>query len=185
MSNGYRLGTVVTALALGLAACGKDEPKQSPDTSAKGARELAAARAAGRLVYYLGDEYDGLKLMSLFDHDGTVTVTYGRCQLSNDSEPACAQPVQVHTSPLPPKDVPWTGCVRHPAVRGVASTDYGGKRVVYPGDIAVEVFTDTQRQAEAALAQLQTITGSVPVQADLPTTSAGTLALLDQKCGRT
>ena len=135
--------------------------------------------------YYLGDQYDGLRLMSLFEHDGTVTVTYGRCELSNDSEPACANPVQVHTSPLPPKDVPWTGCVRRPAVRGVASTDYGGKRVAYPGDIAVEVFTDSQRQPEPALAHLQTITGSVSVQANLPATSAATLALLDQKCGRT
>lgn len=183
MNKLVRLGAVITASALGFAACGKDEPTLSPDTSTKGAQQLAEARAANRTVYFLGDTYDGEKLMSLFDHDGTVTVTYGQCELSQDGEPSCAPPVQVHTNPGPPKDDVWTGCARRPVERGVESVEFAGRFFVFPGDMAVDVYTDHQRQPGPAFAHLQNITGSATAQANMPATSAATLALLDQKCG--
>ena len=175
---------LLIASAIVPAGCGDKPARMSPDTSAKAAHALAAARAAGTTGYHLGDEYDGLKLMGLEDQGGQVGVValYGRCRISGGDEPGCPPPVQVQTHSLPPAEVPWTGCSRRTPVRGVTAVDNGGHLTLFPGDHAVEIITDGTRQPESVATALVHITGSISAQDNLPATSAATLALLDRNC---
>jgi hypothetical protein len=189
-------------LAIATLICGGcSQVGPSKADAARARQGLDAARRDGSTVYYLGDTYHGLAVTGFVVSSGTTHVMYGTCRTSGDS--GCGPPFQVETERWPPDanmvagrmdDIsgPPSGlpdgtividCRRVFDIRGVIAITIGpdGPIGLLTGNLMVRAETDNVRST-VPLADLQTIDGKVPANADLPPTSAANRAWVTRLC---
>lgn len=181
-----RAGAVATVLLCYLLTAGCGSSPSRSHQIAVAARAVAAARASGRNLYYLGPRYRGLALTAWLD-EGLVTAVYGSCTPSGGLEASCVPPIEIQTVQLhvAPGDPVWAGCTRRVDVRGAAAVEIGGDLMLLPGNIGVQIHTDGKRSPTAIAAAVETITGSVTSQVGLPPTAGTTLQWINRYCRST
>ena len=113
----------------------------------------AAAKTAGRPVFYLGPTFAGLPLTGADARADGALFAYGTCEIDLPAEGGCAVPVQVQNFPFRAAD--WRradGCYAHPPVRGIPTARHDGL-VLFTETGIVKIYARSEMEdVEAAKA---------------------------------
>jgi hypothetical protein len=152
-----RTSALIAATGL-LAGCATHPP---PPISAS---DLQLAREFGLFTtYWVGPEFAGIPLTaadSKRDYDATVgmRVYYGTCRTPSSilSTSGCQLPLEIATVVYKPHTNEGLGARREALIRGVPAVifDHGSSIELYTGRVAIDVYAQDARLAEAAAAAL-------------------------------
>ena len=140
--------------AAAIAGCGGGADPQSPQ-----ARALAAERAAGAPLYWVGPSFGGLPLTDVMRDPRRTTLIYGSCTPSGDT--GCATPLQIQVSSICDSNALVLDIRPRAAFRAGAmqAFDYGdGQLALDAGTSRIRVFADG-RIGGLATSALRAVTG--------------------------
>lgn len=155
----------VALVALLCGGCGDDEAEPLGAQQA-----LAAQRAAGHQLFWVGERFEGLPLTGIDRGPVRTTFAYGSCKPPK-GEGGCAPPLQIQTASLC-DDNALKVAIRPRAsfaARGTTVRDYGeGRLDLDAATSLVRVFGQGSRPRHA-VAALRPVSESARVPARLPT----------------
>jgi hypothetical protein len=141
---------------------------------------MKALRSSAEPRYWLGKEFDGLRITHA---DETGLIVYGTCEIEGSpfADGGCAPPIQIqHWKFRPQMWTNATNCNRLPPLRGVPTARHDGL-VLFTGTGYVKIYARNGAEDVRVARALQPVTGA-PVK-NLPPPEQDVLETVRTACG--